>query len=117
MLTNLFAPTGGGSCGPREGDLYKEVNVHGVTFRLHYGYYEEFERDGRYSEPIPIYPDFVKEPTFTDAGSPIVTAMQDVCSHYQGDPEGDSCSHCRHFQKCEELFGVCNCLHKQKAGA
>lgn len=117
MLTHILSLGGEQPHVPKEGDLYKEVTVHGKTFRLVYGYYEEFERDGRYNEPMPIYPDFIKEPTFTEEGIPIVTAMQDICGQYDGEAEGDSCSQCRHFHKCEELFGVCRCLQKQKAGA
>ena len=43
----------------RDGDLYKTVTVHGKTFELRYGYYEEYERESLFSEPIPIYPDFL----------------------------------------------------------
>lgn len=100
----------------KEGELYKEVTVYGKTFRLLYGYYEEFERETPYCEPIPIYPDFVKKPEFTEDGAPIVTAMQDVCRYYQGMETGDSCGQCVHFQQSEELFGVCKCLLRQKAG-
>ena len=36
----------------RDGDIYKIIELHGSTFELRYGYYEEYER-GR-EEPVPI---------------------------------------------------------------
>ncbi|MBE6712702.1 MAG: hypothetical protein E7580_04170 [Ruminococcaceae bacterium] len=94
---------------PKEGDLYKEVTIGGKTFRLFYGYYEEFEREGQYNDPMPIYPDLQEEPIFTDDGEPIITAIQDVCEHYSGKPNaiGDGCIDCLFFEQCEELFGIC----------
>lgn len=94
---------------PREGDLYKEVNHGGRSFRLIYGYYEEFERESPFNDPMPIYPDFTKEPVYTDEGIPLVTAMQDICEGYYGPPGGDSCVQCEFFQKGDELFGLCGC--------
>lgn len=99
---------------PKEGDLYKEVNIFGKTFRLLYGYYESFERDSPFNDPIPIYPDLIKNPHFTADGIPIVTAMQNICEFYPGPDDEDSCcSHCPHFQKGEDLFGLCNRPKKQ----
>lgn len=109
MFTNLFIQDAGHPNPPKEGDLYKEVTVGGKTFRLVYGYYEDFERESRFNDPIPIYPDFIKTPHFTDQGIPFVTAMQDICKHYSGKKDSDSCSECVHFQKGEELFGFCHC--------
>ena len=100
---------------PKEGDLYKEVTVSGKTFRLLYGYYESFERESPFSEPIPIYPDFMKEPCYTEEGKPIATAMQNICEHYSGKMDEDSsCSDCSFFQSSEELFGLCHCPAKQR---
>ena len=92
---------------PKEGDLYRVFTISGKTFAIYYGYYEEFERYGQYSEPIPIYPDFQVHPQYTSDGIPFVTAMQDICRHYNGVASGDSCAECAYFQKCEELFGLC----------
>jgi len=100
---------------PKEGDLYKEVTIFDKTFRLLYGYYESFERESPFNEPIPIYPDFIKEPHYTAEGIPIATAMQNVCEFYDGrNDEDSSCSDCVFFQKHEELFGLCNCPHKKR---
>ncbi len=95
---------------PREGDLFKEVTVLDKTFRLLYGYYESFERESAFNEPMPIYPDFIKQPQYTAQGIPIVTAMQNVCKFYDGkNDEDSSCFDCGFFQRCEDLFGLCNC--------
>ena len=46
---------------PKEGDLFKIIQIHGKTFEIRYGFYEERDRLGRFAEPIEIYPDFIKE--------------------------------------------------------
>ncbi len=100
---------------PKEGDLYKEVTVSGNTFRLLYGYYENFERESPFNDPMPIYPDFIKDPHYTARGIPIVTAMQNVCEFYSGKNDEDSCcADCLFFQKSEELFGFCNCPQNKR---
>ncbi len=43
---------------PREGDLFKIIELHGATFEIRYGYYEDIDR--KY-DPVVIYPDFVKK--------------------------------------------------------
>lgn len=97
----------------KEGDLYRRVTVFGRSFDLYYGYYEDYERESAYSEPIPIYPDFTKNPVYTDSGQPIVTEMQPSCLHYDGSPTEAICFRCRHFQGSEELFGLCRCPRRQ----
>ncbi len=94
---------------PKEGDIYKNVTLYGQTFRLFYGYYEDFERSADGNEPMPIYPDFIQNPLFTAEGFPFATAMQDICEHYDGKKKGDSCMECKHFEPSEELFGICKC--------
>lgn len=114
MLTTFFPEDAAPPSAPQEGDLYKRITIAGRTFELYYGYYEEFERHTENSEPMPIYPDFTKDPLYTDDGTPFVTAMQDVCRHYQGEKNGDGCSDCTHFRKCEELFGLCTCPQNRR---
>ena len=103
---------------PKEGDLYKIITAHGKTFELYYGYYEEIDRHSKYHEPVEIYPNFIDNPVYTDEGIPFVTAMQDPCKHYKSKrgkrDEDDSCSDCTHYEKCEELLGVCRCKAKQQ---
>ncbi len=115
MLTEILLQDLDKSHIPREGDLYKEVIISDKTFRLLYGYYESFERDCPLNDPIPIYPDFIKEPRYTADGIPIATAMQNICEFYNGkNDEDSSCSDCSFFQKYEELFGLCNCPRKKR---
>lgn len=97
----------------RDGDLYKLIKVYDREFDLRYGYYEEFERD--IGEPIPIYPDFLKEPIYTADGRPFVTAMQDVCGEYSGSGNDNVCFSCEHYEAGEELIGICKCPRKKLA--
>lgn len=93
----------------REGDVYAVVDTFGKTFELKYGYYDDRDRSG---PPDVIYPDFTKEPTYTDGGEPLVTMMQDACPHYKGDVkwvEDTTCGECKHFCRGEEWFGLCRC--------
>ena len=93
----------------KEGDPYKCLTAFGKTFQLYYGYYDEIEREGRYSEPLPLYPDFVKEPQYSEEGHPFVTQMQDACAHYEGCPRSEECAACRHYLQGDELIGLCLC--------
>ena len=91
---------------PKEGDLYKSVTIHGKTFDIFYGYYEEFER--QYNDPMPVYPNFLEKPVYTAEGIPFATQMQDACRHYAGKAAGDrECAGCIHFAHREELMGLC----------
>ena len=99
---------------PCEGDLYRNVEVFGKTFELRYGYYEDKDRRGT---PDIIYPNFKKDPVYTDDGIPYVTMMQDACRFYAGniDSGDDSCcGDCKYFKHGEEWFGVCNCIHNRR---
>ena len=100
----------------KEGRVYKTVHSHGRVFDIRYGYYEEYER-GRY-DPIPIYPNFKEKPEYTDEGFPFVTAMQDVCPHFDGEDPSLGCFGCKHYTSGEDLIGICkeneNRKHEQK---
>ncbi len=116
MITKILMQSTEQSPTPKEGDLYKEVTIAGKTFRLLYGYYENFERESLFNEPMPIYPDFIREPHYTAEGTPLATAMQNVCKFYNGrNDEDSSCSDCVFFEKCEELFGLCNCPQNKRS--
>lgn len=94
----------------REGELYKVLTLHGHTFELRYGYYEDFERENPAIDPMPIYPDFRKEPRHTCEGFPFVTKMQDACKHYSGKPERFAdCAECQYYMHGDELLGICTC--------
>ena len=97
---------------PREGDLYKVVVIFGKTFELRYGFYEERDRHSPLCEPAIIYPNFIRDPLFTDEGEPFVTMMQDACEHYAGSEKrtrDSTCAECKHFRHGEEWFGACAC--------
>ena len=96
---------------PKEGDLYKVVNTFGRTFEIRYGYYGECDRNNPLLKgPVPIYPDLLKEPVYTDEGEPLVTMMQDACESYCGNAKrtpDTTCEDCKYFNRGEEWFGVC----------
>ena len=99
---------------PQEGDLFHRVDVFGRTFELLYGYYDEKDRSG---PPDVIYPDFIKEPVYTDGGEPLVTMMQDACSYYKGNIKNACdaiCGECRYFDRGEEWFGICRSPENKK---
>lgn len=103
---------------PAEGELYRTVTTFGKTFELRYGYYEECDRQNPLCQPIPIYPDFLKEPHYTLDGKPFVTMMQDTCDSYKGDArrtDDTTCADCKYFKKGEEWFGVCKCPKNKRA--
>ncbi len=98
----------------KEGELYRSVDAFGKSFNIYYGYYEEYERHSRYNDPVPVYPDLAATPEYDNEGNRIVTEMQIACPHYSGIPDEDSCSHCPHFEKGNDLFGRCLCELNRK---
>ena len=99
---------------PKEGELFKVIELHGATFEIRYGYYEETDRQ---FEPVEIYPDFIKNPIYTNDGFPFVTLMQEPCEHFKkltDDPDCD-CSNCRHMERGDELIAVCRCDSRRKS--
>lgn len=98
----------------KEGSLYKLIDLYGTKFEIKYGYYEDKDRHSKYSEPIPIFPDFIKKPIYSKNGQPFVTHMQDKCIHYIGDKDNDSCYKCKHFIKGIDLIGLCSCPSRSK---
>lgn len=100
-----------------EGDLYKEVKTFGRTFELRYGYYGDQDRQNPLCTPAVIYPDFTREPLYTDNGEPFVTMMQDNCPNYRGENSktpDTTCSECEYFKRGEEWFGICTCEKNKK---
>lgn len=100
---------------PNEGDLYRIYTVDTHTFEIRYGYYAENER-GRV-EPLPIFPDFVEAPVYTETGVPVTTLLQIPCRHYQssrsGRPDG-WCGDCIHYESVQGEFGLCRCLYRKR---
>ena len=95
------------------GELYKTVTVSGKSFSLYYGYYDDADRLSRFGEPVPIYPNFYSEPIYDKDGFPFATEMQDICEHYDGRKDAESCYGCRHFERGEELIGLCRCTARR----
>ena len=100
---------------PKEGDLFKIIQLYGKTFEIRYGFYEECDRYTRYAEPIEIYPNFIKEPQYTDDGMPFVTAVQTPCNNFCGNKnENSTCEDCFCYQHGDELIGICTCLKNKR---
>lgn len=94
----------------QEGELFKIIESHGKMFEIRYGYYEDVDRQNPYLDPIEIYPDFIKSPVYTENGVPFVTAMQKPCEYFSGElDEENTCYQCKHYERCEELLGICKC--------
>ena len=95
---------------PKEGELYKVINLHGQTFPLYFGYYEKCEEENPAIDPMPIYPNFLVEPRYTDEGFAFVTKMQDSCRHYAGKSgKINECAECHYYLHGDELLGICTC--------
>lgn len=95
---------------PKEGTLFKIIELAGKTFELRYGFYNEEDRRSRYAEPVAIYPDFKRDPLYTADGIPFVTAMQTPCESFDGRRDEDSgCGDCGFYRHGEELLGFCTC--------
>ena len=98
----------------REGDIYRVLRVDGKRFEILYGYYEEKDRISKYNDPIPIYPDFIKEPLYNQQGQPFVTEMQDMCEHFKGKMLVDICCGCTYYKKGDDLIGTCTCPLRER---
>ena len=98
----------------REGDLYQILNVSGEYFEIRYGFYDEKDRISKYNDPIPIYPNFLESPQYNDEGDPFVTEMQDTCEHFKGNLLVDICCGCSHYEKGDDLIGICRCPKRKQ---
>jgi len=102
---------------PKEGNVYKVITTFGKTFELKYGYYEECDRQSPLCRPVVIYPDFIKEPVYTDDGTPFVTMVQDACKSYMGETKrtpDTTCAECKYFERGEDWIGICKCPHNRE---
>ena len=97
-----------------EGMLYKTLAVFDRVFEIRYGYYEEFERDSKNCEPVPIYPDFRREPLYTKDGRMFVTKFQEICAYGSSRFKDGCCADCPHYIQGEEMIGVCNCAENRR---
>ncbi len=95
---------------PREGELFRIVLVDEHRFEIRYGYYEESDR--AMGEPVPIYPDLIKEPLYTKEGFPLITAVQSPCEYYEileGYEDEDTCSSCKYYPNIWDEISICQC--------
>lgn len=95
---------------PKEGDVFLNVTIENYQFELRYGYYEESDR--LMGDPVPIYPDLIRNPAYTKEGFPLVTAIQIPCEHYEtlnGYENEDSCSSCIYYPDMKDEITVCKC--------
>ena len=91
--------------------MFKIIHAHGKLFPIYYGYYEDCDRVNPAVEPMPIYPDFITEPQYTQEGFPFVTKMQTVCAHYRGrSAKEQDCADCEYYKHGDELLGICVCM-------
>ena len=114
MFTKLFGyDSNGNTPANKEGDLFKVIKLHGTTFEIRYGYYEDIDRQ---YDPYEVYPDFIKEPMYTNDGYPFVTLMQSPCEHFDGHGKGvdHDCGSCIYMERGDELIAVCRCPQNKK---
>ena len=100
-----------------EGELYKTIKLHGRSFTLYYGYYEECDRENPLCEPIVIYPDFLGAPMYAIDGAPFATMMQDACERFAGEAKrtpDTTCAECDFFRRGEDFIGTC--AHPKRKG-
>lgn len=98
---------------PREGDLYKVIDVEKNTFKIHYGYYEESERDK--VEPLPVFPNLKESPVYTADGKPIVTAIQEPCEYYSPlnkERSEEWCGDCISYLDADKEISICGCTER-----
>ena len=98
----------------REGELYREIELHGKRFNIYYGYYDDKERKNPYNEPIPIFPDFIFSPEHTEDGYAFATAIQVTCESFEGEHNEDGCHGCKHYEGGDALIGICRCPKRKK---
>ena len=100
---------------PKEGDLFKVIELGGKTFEIRYGFYEECDRHTQYAEAVAIYPNFEREPQYADDGTPFVTEMQSPCACFIGKMNENSvCRDCSYYRRGDELLGTCACPKNKK---
>ena len=98
----------------QEGELFKVIHIHGKQFPIYYGYYEECDRNNPVVEPMPIYPDFLTQPQYTEDGFPFVTKMQSACRYYRGQSANEQdCAECEYYKHGDELLGICVCMRNR----
>lgn len=99
---------------PQEGDAYESYLIGGHTINVRYGFYDESDRES--GDPVPIFPNFLRTPLYTDEGFPLATQTQDSCVHYQVRPDTDGdgwCADCIHYSDGKSPIGICQCMKRK----
>jgi len=105
----------------KEGDVYQTIVVGGKAFIIRYGFYSE--KDRKTEEPLPVFPDFITNPEFSECGKPFVTKIQDACEHYESlsaDFGDNWCADCKYFENRSCDISLCTnpkCLKKTLSNA
>lgn len=91
----------------------KTYHVEGATFTIPLRY---DEKSGRYME---VYPDFIKNPVYTQEGYPIMLTLEDACVFGKGKNANEplvDCGSCHFYRQLPNaLIGVCGHEKKRKA--
>ncbi len=101
---------------PKEGELYKRIQIGNHVFELKYGYYTESDRI--LGEPVVLYPDLKRQLLHDHNGKRIVTAIQDPCRHYlssAGKASEECCCDCEHYRYCGDDIGICACTENDRS--
>ncbi len=99
---------------PQEGAVYETFNIGGHSIIVYYGFYDESDRE--MGGLVPIVPDFLSNPLYTEDGYPLATQTQDSCLHYKvrSQEEGDGwCADCIHYSDENSLIGICKCRKRK----
>lgn len=99
-----------------ENHPYRTYLVGGKSFPIYLCFDEQMK------ESYPLYPDFEKNPEFTDDGRPFATAEQEICSNgrpreAEGPLPGD-CGGCGWFYREKSAYdpiGICMCDQRRKS--
>ena len=98
------------------GELYEIIKVSGYKFEIYCGYHNK--QDENANLVLPIYPDFIANPKYTQKGHPLVTCMQNACIYYDVIPESDielKCIDCKYFKTQNRCpIGICKCKERMK---
>ncbi len=99
-----------------DGEVYEILEVAGHKFEIRCGYHTTL--DEKAGVALPIYPDFILEPKYTNTGQPLVTCMQNSCIYYDVVPESDielKCIDCKYFiNEDRKAIGICTCEERKK---
>ena len=101
---------------PSEGELYRMLEIEGISLPIYYGYYDR-EREHKILDPMPVFPNLSESPIYTSSGFPLVNADQPVCECFSPKPaisEEGWCNDCVYLELYDPALGVCRCEYNRK---